>query len=65
MPDDLDGYALIGFRHLPGGEFETWTYWQVREMPDAFRLPSMARQKLSESIHESADPSSDDESDED
>lgn len=50
VPDDVDGFGVVAFRHGKGGELTIWADWSVRNTPDQFALPYLAAEKLSESI---------------
>ena len=52
LPDDIDGYALVAFRHnVPNDSTTTFVHWHTRHVMDKTRLPEMARHELERKIH--------------
>lgn len=60
IDDGIDGYALVVYRHNSDGSVMTQTDYCVRDSRDLYRLPDMAREKVSTAINSSTKTDEDD-----
>jgi hypothetical protein len=51
QPDDIDGYALLVFRHEKSGALYSAVRYYVRAPADTYILPELTRERFAKEIH--------------